>query len=662
MRFSSRVAVLVFSLFGFCFEASSSEAQTPVSATAVPTYVDELLSRSRTLGLADKRMWQLLGHYRKTWWGAWRSQADGADFFLAGAVGSRDPRAELEASLRAFVKPASTGDPMKPEGQHPQCVFPARWAWLKQELAIDARRLPDQPCPLFESWRSGIAVQAATLVYATAFLNSPASMYGHTFLRLSRSTGEGNRLLDYAVNFAADVDTENGFVYALRGVTGGFRGRFYVVPFYMKVQEYSNIDSRDLWEYELALSPEQLNRLVMHTWETRSTHFNYFFFTRNCSYQLLSLLEVADPKLHLLEDVDGPRVIPADTVRVALKQHGLVRAIRPRPSLRTVMTQRKDQLNSPEVDAAEAWVAMPIGGQPPAPGPWSKERQAMVLDAAADYARFRDGVRAEPSEDFKQRERVLLLARGRLGVPPQAVVTTVAIDAPHRGHETLRLGLATGISDQAGMFQTLTIRSAIHDYLDPPRGYPEDAQLEMASVRFRFDDDRRRLRLDKIDAVSILSAAPVDRWVHSPSWKVWFGADNARELGCERPESTRAGWRCLYAGVNAGGGFAARLGSAKRGLMFALAETDVGVGPAFAANHNYRVGAGGEVGLVGQAGTRFRMQLGGRYLYYFLGATGGAWRGFAGESISLTRSFELRFATEIAGTYTQGTIEILGYL
>ena len=73
------------------------------------------------------------------------------------------------------------------------------------------------------------------------------------------------------------------------------------MPYYVKVQEYSNMESRDLWEYELTLSAAQVSRLVMHAWETRATHFDYYFFSRNCSYQLLALLEAADPDLHLIE-------------------------------------------------------------------------------------------------------------------------------------------------------------------------------------------------------------------------------------------------------------------------------------------------------------------------------------------------------------------------
>jgi len=44
---------------------------------------------------------------------------------------------------------------------------------------------------LLENLQVTIAGERVTLVYASAYLNSPASMYGHTFLRLSRSTTEG---------------------------------------------------------------------------------------------------------------------------------------------------------------------------------------------------------------------------------------------------------------------------------------------------------------------------------------------------------------------------------------------------------------------------------------------------------------------------------------
>ena len=367
---------------------SAARAATPDSPALAA-----LIHDGREKKLAESREWQVMLHYRPTAFGGWKSQADGLGFFFAGKAGKTDPDAELQATIAALLRP-SVRDPTNPETMHPQCLFPARYAWIKQQLGSAA--FVDQPCPLLDAWRTGISAEAVTLVYATAYLNSPASMYGHTFLRLSRATGEGNPLLDYAVNFAADADTTNGVVYAIAGLTGGFQGHFYVVPYYVKVQEYSNMESRDLWEYELALNREQVGRLVLHAWETRSTYFDYFFIDENCSYQLLTLLEVADPSLHLIDDF-GPRVVPADTIRVVIDQPGLVRRVAPRPSLVSTMTERRARLEGREVRAAEQWAKSPPDGASPDLTGVPAPRQAQVIDAAYDYLRYREGFKsAEP--------------------------------------------------------------------------------------------------------------------------------------------------------------------------------------------------------------------------------------------------------------------------
>src|SRR6266404_4115000 len=106
-----------------------------------------LLAAAHARNLAVSRDWQVLLHYRRTAFGGWRSEADGAGFFLAGPRGRHDPAAELDATLTAALSPAPSGD------DHPQCRFPARWAWLKEVLPIDPARVPDQVCPAFAIWR-----------------------------------------------------------------------------------------------------------------------------------------------------------------------------------------------------------------------------------------------------------------------------------------------------------------------------------------------------------------------------------------------------------------------------------------------------------------------------------------------------------------------------
>lgn len=612
--------------------------------------------KARAQGLARDRAWLTLLHYHASAFGGWKSNAAGGDFFLSGDRGRTDPEAELVATLTALYETPAE----RAELSQPQCVFPARTAWLRERLGLDQRALPARPCPLYDGWRAGISANAVTLVYASAYLNSPASMYGHTFMRLSRATGEGNPLLDYIINFAADVDTKSGLVYAWKGVTGGFEGRFYIMPYYFKVQEYSNLESRDLWEYELALTPAQIERLVQHAWETRSGHFSYFFFTRNCSFYLLELLEAAAPELHLSEQF-GTHVIPADTVRVVLAVPGLVTHRAPRPSILASMRKRKALLEGDELASAERWAKLPAPEATPPRGQRPALREALMLDAAYDYFRFREGLKKEPTDEFKLRERKLLLARGRTGTPPVAVKVRPEADAPERGHETMRVSLGGGASNASGAFQRLTFRGALHDFLDPAPGYPHDATLVMFGLALRFDDPSRRLRVDRVDALEIISALPYDRWVHGGSWKVWVGADNARELGCDAPAQNPNGWSCLYGGATTGGGLAARFGADRRGLAFLLAETDFGAGPAFGSS-KVRAGIGAEAGVAAQVTSFWSWQVGGRYIYYPWPDQRGRLRASLTQAFLVSNRVALRLGIATAGPYAEGWGELFLYL
>jgi len=336
--------------------------------------------------------------------------------------------------------------------------------------------------------------------------------------------------------------------------------------------------------------------------------------------------------------------------------------VAPRPSLVSTMTERRAHLDGREVRAAEQWAKSPPDSAGPVLSGEAPARQAQIIDAAYDYLRYREGFKsAEPSEVFKKRERRMLLARGRLGVPPQELEIQSSVEAPERGHGTLRLSVGGGLANAGGTFETIAIRGAIHDFLDPSGGYPENALLEMAGVRGRFDNQARRPRLDQAVLVNIISATPLDRWVHSISWKAWLGADNARELGCEQPGSDRAGWRCLYAGANVGGGFALRFGPANRLLGFGFTETDAGAGPAFAAGHDFRIGAGGEAGIVGEANPLWHFQLGARYIYYFLGETRPALRTRVAQSFAIGHGLALRLSVETANTYAEASTELVGY-
>ena len=141
--------------------------------------------------------WLTLIHYQPDRFGSgYTSQADDPAFFLS-ENGKHSPRAELKATLDA-IQIDGEGD------DHALCRFPARATWLSQQLDLS---LPEIECPGFQEWSETLNTETVTLVFAASYLNSPSSMFGHTFLRLDppQDDDETNLLLANTISYAADA-------------------------------------------------------------------------------------------------------------------------------------------------------------------------------------------------------------------------------------------------------------------------------------------------------------------------------------------------------------------------------------------------------------------------------------------------------------------------
>ncbi|MFQ5779272.1 MAG: DUF4105 domain-containing protein [Nitrospiria bacterium] len=496
--------------------------------------------------------------------------------------------------------------------QHPQCQFPARYAWLKEELGFDSAHPPQQTCLRFKKWRSKLDVESVAMIFAAAYMDNPASMYGHTFLRLNRKGHKGSeRLLDYAVNFSAVTNTRSGILFAMLGLMGGYEGHFSTLPYYIKVQEYTNLQSRDLWEYQLNLTDEQIDRLVNHLWEMGSTYFDYYFLDENCSYQLLPLLEIADPSLHLT-DAFGPRVIPIDTVRILMEQPGLVSDVFHRPSHMNEMLERRSFLSSGEIQVAERIAAEGDESGFRLLEQYPIERRRLILDTAYDFFRYRAGFTRDQSRKVKLHERHILLNRRKLGVGISKSESENSENTPDpvSGHKTGRFGIAFGVS-QNRTFEEISLRPALHDLVSFDTGYIPDSHLEMFHLRLRFDNEMEKGFIEEIRFVEIVSLTPFDSWIRKPSWKFGFGFDLAKELGCIQEVD------CLYFGLNAGRGYTVKTMIWKGETLYLLPELDFGVGGVF--DDNYRLGGGGTSGILLNLSAFWRINVEGTYLHYPLG-------------------------------------------
>lgn len=477
---------------------------------------------ARALALAADPAWADLLHYAPApLSGRWRSLADDPGFFLA-ADGARDPAAELAATLAAVRSPAR---PEAPD-EHPQCRFPARYHWLKSRLP-DAGPWLDQPCPRLEAWMAGINPAGATLIFPSAYVNSPASMFGHTLLRIDAAgQSEATRLLAYTVNYAAKADATDGFSFAIKGLTGLYPGILSSSPYYMKVREYSDMESRDVWEYPLTLTADETRQLLRHAWEIGATRFDYWFFDENCSYMILRLLDVARPGLRTAQRFPLS-AIPVDTVKEVVAVPGLVAGASFRPAAGTELAYRARRLSADEMQAA---LAVADGQRPPA-SLGQDTRAIEQLEFADRLVSYRGHAGKLEQDEALARLRRIQATRSTLptidvGAPP-------APPRPEQGHASGRLGLGTGRLDGApALF--LDLRPAYHDLLDPEAGYARGAQIRFFDLA-ASQREGHGWRLDRFLPVDIVSVAPRQSWTQPLSWKVRFGWE--RNLGAGRAAS-----------------------------------------------------------------------------------------------------------------------------
>jgi hypothetical protein len=610
-------------------------------------YLAELIARARQLKLADKPEWLKLGHYVPDLVSSGvHGLVDSPQFYNA-PDGKNNPQAELEATLASFYS-----DSRESNGQqNPQCLFIARYTWLKQQLGFDLQRLPEHHCERYQAWHAALNPGGLTMIFASAYLNSPASMYGHTLMRVdAKDQDEHTRLLAYAINFAANTDETNGVLFAMNGLFGGYPGAFSILPYYVKVREYRDMENRDLWEYQLNLSPEEVDRVLMHAWELGPTYFQYFFFDENCSYHLLGLLQVAKPDLDLTSRFRW-WAIPTDTVREITRQPGLVKNVAYRPSSATIVQHQLSLLNESERRLTKGLSMGRVTASDPALSAIPVERAAAVLEASEDYLGYRRSTGRDDMADPAGLARELLTARSRLDVVSQTPEVPVPVVRPDQGHGSARLTLGVGRWEDRN-YQEITARPAYHDLMDDDAGYTRGAQNEFFDLSLRHYDSSAT-EVERFIPVNIFSLTPRDDFFQPASWKV--------SAGWQRMRAANGGYPLVLSLDGGAGGAWSNPGDTA--LWYALIDSSSRVGSDL--ENGYALGAGARTGMLFDIDAHWRVHGYVRGMRYFLGQRDSPLMLGLEQRIAFGRDLALRIDAsrnrELQRTYNNGSVSMLFY-
>lgn len=545
--------------------------------------------------IAQSPKWVKLLHYKHNIFG-WKSEADGKGFFLH-PQGKINPEAEVKKSIEIFSQET------KPNNEHAICKFPVRFKWLNQELGMPWK-VDLSGCTKYIEFFSKLAARRASIVFSSYYLSNPNSAFGHSLLRLSRFEDKNEtEMLDYGINYAAQAQATNPFTYAVKGLLGGYEGHFTSMPYYYKIREYSNGEFRDLWSYDLKLTQAQIFEMVEHIWELGHTYFEYYYFHENCSYHLLSLIDVVLPERNLAGHFHWA-TIPSETIRL-LKKEGLIDEGKKRESAYSHLSRISKDMSESELEKAKIIATDTSKIETTLKGT-SDAEAARILDAsleAFDYY-YADKVLMDDKVAKAKKEPILIARANNPEVTEEKLPPDYRLDSPAISHSPMRFSLYQGYQDHMGSLTRFEYRAALHDMLDPPRGSLKEGELEMFRMSAAYSPENYHggnIYLDRFDVLSIRNFPGQDFWASPLSWEVGFGGKQIQAIHCVG---------CPGGYIQASVGNSLQLADRNFLLAF-LINTEINIHNYF--DESYRLGLGPKLYTRWRASEKFLTDLGVTY-------------------------------------------------
>lgn len=431
-------------------------------------------------------------HYRNG-----KSEIDDPKFFFS-TRGKTDLESELYATIEALIN--DTGD----DENSTLCYYPSRSNWLLEQIPTLHKHIRIPQCKKLKQELANLDAKQVTLILASAHINSPASAFGHTFLRID--SDENTPLISYAVNYAAQTNEDNGFIYAYQGLFGGYKGRYSLQTYAKKLKEYSDLEQRDVWEYPLDLNPEEIQKMLLHIFEIGHFYADYFFLGENCSYNLLWLIEVAKEDVNLTDQFTI-KAIPIDTVREVVN-NDLVKKTVYRPSKRKKMVQLTEEIK--ELDTAikfaksEEYNLSQLNYLIP-------EQKAKTLELSTHQLQIRHSNGEITKTEYLTHFLRLLKERSKLGKVDTSPIPQPI--TPRYGHPSSKATLGYNSDEEL----TARIKIAYHDIYDNELGYIPGAYINFFDTAITHRNNQ--MQLEEINLIDIRSYAIQDAFFKPISWK-----------------------------------------------------------------------------------------------------------------------------------------------
>lgn len=441
---------------------------------------------------AENPAWLKLLHYHPNIFGGYTGLVENDDFYIS-PNGRTDPLAELKAEIADF---------QKDDGK--KCDFPARFGFLQKQQLVKGNL---DTCSEYQNFINDVKPDGITVLFTNAYMNNPASLFGHTLIRIDTKR-KGTQMLAHGSNFGADSGTEFGFIFALKGLLGGYQGVYSISPYWEIINTYNNIENRDIWEYKLNLTDEEKILFVNHLYEMRKARIRYYFLSKNCSYMVLELIEAVRPEINLTSQYDNMWVIPLDTLKTIKNEPNLTGEINYRPARLTKIKHSINKMTSEQYTAFVNGVKNYDYEMPEL----SEQEQAEVLETAYQYFQYRYIEKDMELAEYRKNSFAVLRKRSKM--PKTELHDDFVGENPELSHDSMRLSATAGIYNDKS-YEEIEIRPAYTALTDSSFGLVKGAEVSVLKNVWRYYNQKHNLVLQSLQPLNILSLVPMDR-VFSP--------------------------------------------------------------------------------------------------------------------------------------------------
>ncbi|MCG7497799.1 DUF4105 domain-containing protein [Vibrio sp. Of7-15] len=464
---------LIYSFYFLFLFSSTIQARTANDLT--DAYISQL---------SENTTWLKLLHYEKGYFSPVKSEVTTESFFLS-EHGKYSPYEELKTTISSMLSEHSKTS---------QCRFPARKLWLQKVLPEITEKMPKVSCPEYEEYKQHFSASSLSLVYASGYLGNPASMYGHLLIKLNQT--DSTELLENTLNYGAMVPPEESKLkYITFGILGGYQARFSSEEFHRHSNTYNESELRDLWEYELNLSKDDITFLLAHHWELKDKTFTYYFFKQNCAYQIAKLFELVINRP--LTNTKKAWVMPYDVIAAIadknIPKNKQLASIRQHESRQEAFYNKFHQLSHEEQEVVKQ-IADPEGSVAFSDfANQSTESQKRIVDTLFDYYSFLEANQDELNPEDKEKKRTLLAKRFSLSTEEITWKKGTTLP-PHQAQYPSLFQFSPVYHSEQDLGLDLRFRASYYDLLSLDAGRLPYSALSMFDLRLSYRDDQVTLK------------------------------------------------------------------------------------------------------------------------------------------------------------------------